>query len=48
MISASALALTGFITWALLLLVLMESIRSQLVLRGKMRANGFTYYSIGR
>jgi uncharacterized MAPEG superfamily protein len=42
MISASALALTGFITWALLLLVLMESIRSQLVLRGKMRANGFT------
>lgn len=42
MISASALALTGFITWALLLLVLMEGIRSQLVLLGKVRANGFT------
>lgn len=42
MISASAIALTGFITWALLLLVLMESIRSQLVLRGKVRANAFT------
>lgn len=40
--SSSAIALTGFITWALLLLVLMEIIRSQLVLRGKVRANGFT------
>ncbi|HUH31610.1 MAG TPA: MAPEG family protein [Rhodanobacter sp.] len=32
----------GFIAWALLLLVLMEVIRSQLVLRGKVPANGFT------
>jgi uncharacterized MAPEG superfamily protein len=42
MISPSSLALTGFITWALLLLVLMEAIRSQLVLRRKVPANGFT------
>jgi uncharacterized MAPEG superfamily protein len=41
MISPSLFALTGFITWALLLLVLMEVIRSQLVLRGKVPANGF-------
>lgn len=42
MISPSSIALTGFITWALFLLVLMEVIRSQLVLRGKVPANGFT------
>lgn len=42
MITPSSLALTGFITWALLLLVLMEFIRSQLVLRRKVPANGFT------
>ena len=42
MTTPSSIALTGFITWALLLLVLMEIIRSRLVLRGKMRANGFT------
>lgn len=42
MISPSTIALTGFITWALLLLVLMELIRSQLVLRGKAAANTFT------
>jgi uncharacterized MAPEG superfamily protein len=41
MISGSSIALTGFITWTLLLLVLMEIIRSQLVLRGKVPANGF-------
>jgi uncharacterized MAPEG superfamily protein len=41
MISPSSIALTGFIAWALLLLVLMEIIRSQLVLRGKVPANGF-------
>jgi uncharacterized MAPEG superfamily protein len=41
MISASSIALTGFVTWTLLLLVLMEIIRSQLVLRGKVPANGF-------
>lgn len=42
MITHSAIALTGFITWALLLLVLMELVRTQLVLRGKIPANGFT------
>jgi uncharacterized MAPEG superfamily protein len=42
MMSSSTIALTGFITWTLLLLVLMEVIRTQLVLRGKMPANGFT------
>ena len=42
MSTSSTIALTGFITWALLLLVLMEIIRSQLVLRGKVRANRFT------
>jgi uncharacterized MAPEG superfamily protein len=42
MTSPSALTLTAFITWALLLLVLMEVIRSQLVLSGKVPANGFT------
>jgi uncharacterized MAPEG superfamily protein len=42
MTSPSSIALTGFITWALLLLVVMEVIRVQLVLRGKVPANGFT------
>ena len=42
MSSPSAIALTGFISWVLLLLLLMEGIRSQLVLRGKVAANGFT------
>ena len=41
MISPSAIILTGFIAWALLLLVLMEALRSQLVLQGKVPANGF-------
>lgn len=40
--SSSLIALIGFTTWALLLLVLMEILRSQLVLRGKVPANGFT------
>lgn len=40
--SSSLIALIGFITWTLLLLVLMEILRSQLVLRGKVPANGFT------
>lgn len=39
--SATALALTGFIAWALLLLVVMELIRTQMVLTGKVPANGF-------
>ncbi|MFH1600102.1 MAG: MAPEG family protein [Pseudomonadota bacterium] len=42
MTTASSFALTGFIAWALLLLVLMEVIRAQLVLRQKVPANGFT------
>ena len=42
MISPSVITLAAFITWALLLLVFMEIIRSQLVLRGKVPANGFT------
>jgi uncharacterized MAPEG superfamily protein len=42
MMSQSTIALTGFITWSLLLLVLMELIRAQLVLRGRVPANGFT------
>ena len=39
--SHTLLALLGFICWALLLLVLMEVIRSMLVLTGKVAANGF-------
>ena len=42
MTSPSSIALTGFIAWTLLLLVLMETIRAQLVLRRKVPANGFT------
>jgi len=42
MTSPTIFTLTAFITWALLLLVLMEVIRSQLVLTGKVPANGFT------
>jgi uncharacterized MAPEG superfamily protein len=34
-------ALTGFVAWALLLLVLMEGIRSKLVFTGEISANGF-------
>ena len=39
--SNTALALTGFIAWALALLVLMEAIRSKMVLAGEVPANGF-------
>jgi uncharacterized MAPEG superfamily protein len=42
MSSPSAIAFTAFIAWTLLLLILMEVIRSQLVLRGEVPANGFT------
>lgn len=42
MSSPSVIALTAFIAWTLLLLTLMEVIRTQLVLRGKVPANGFT------
>lgn len=41
MISPSLIALMGFITWALLLLVLMETLRTKLVFQGKVAANGF-------
>lgn len=34
-------ALTGFVTWSLILLVLMEAIRAKLVLTGAVPANGF-------
>lgn len=34
-------ALTGFVSWSLSLLVLMEAIRSKLVLSGTIPANGF-------
>ena len=39
--SPSLVALTGFIAWSLFLLVLMESIRSKLVLTKVVPANGF-------
>jgi uncharacterized MAPEG superfamily protein len=41
-LTQSSIALAGFITWALLLLVLMEAIRSWLVLGRKVPANGFS------
>lgn len=40
--SATLVALTAFIAWALLLLALMEAIRSWLVVSGRVPANGFT------
>ena len=39
--SHTLLALLGFICWTLALLVLMETIRSKLVLTGEVAANGF-------
>ncbi len=39
--STTLLALLGFVCWALALLVLMEVIRSKLVLTGQVAANGF-------
>ena len=39
--SPTLLALLGFLSWTLLLLVLMEVIRSKLVLTGEIPANGF-------
>ncbi|MGN6308636.1 MAG: MAPEG family protein [Xanthobacteraceae bacterium] len=40
--SNTAFALIGFIAWALFLLVLMETIRTYLVVTGQVPANGFT------
>lgn len=39
--SPSAFVLLAFIAWTLLLLALMEALRSALVLRGRVPANGF-------
>ncbi|PYT10004.1 MAG: MAPEG family protein [Acidobacteria bacterium] len=39
--SKSALVLTLFISWALLLLILMEMLRSYLVVSGRVRSNEF-------
>ncbi len=39
--STTLIALTGFIAWTLALLVLMEVIRSKMVLTKQVRANGF-------
>lgn len=39
--SATILALLGFIAWTLGLLILMETVRSRLVLTGAVPANGF-------
>ena len=39
--SPTATALAAFIAWALALLVLMEAIRSKMVLTGEVAANGF-------
>ena len=41
MSSPTAIALTGFVTWALFLLVLMEVIRSKMVITKEVPANGF-------
>ena len=41
MSNPTALALTGFIAWSLALLVLMEVIRSKLVITKEVPANGF-------
>ena len=40
--SPTAVALTAFIAWTLVLLVLMEAVRSKMVLAKEIPANGFT------
>ena len=40
--SNTGYALTGFVSWALFLLVVMETIRTYLVVTGKIAANAFT------
>ncbi len=42
MMSSSLIVLTGFIAWTLLLLIVMEVIRSVMVVRGTVPANGFS------
>ena len=39
--SATAYSLVGFISWALMLLIVMEVIRTYLVVSGRVPANGF-------
>ena len=39
--SPTLLALSGFLAWTLFLLILMETIRTRLVLTGKVPSNGF-------
>jgi len=39
--SATAYSLVGFISWALILLIVMEVIRTYLVVSGRVPANGF-------
>lgn len=41
MSSPTIVALTGFVAWALVLLVLMEAIRTKMVVSGQVAANGF-------
>ena len=41
-VSNTGYALTGFVSWALLLLVMMEAIRTHFVVTGKVAANAFT------
>jgi uncharacterized MAPEG superfamily protein len=47
-VSATLLSLLGFLCWTLALLVLMEIIRSKLVLTGEVAANGFTPDNAGQ
>ncbi|RTL63477.1 MAG: MAPEG family protein [Hyphomicrobiales bacterium] len=42
MSSSTAAALIGYIAWSLALLVLMEALRTKLVLTGRVAANAFT------
>ncbi len=41
MINPTSIALTGFIAWTLALLVLMEVMRTKMVITGEVPANGF-------
>ncbi len=45
--STTLLALLGFLSWTLFLLVLMEAIRSKLVLTREVPANGFSPDNVG-
>ncbi|MEH2611771.1 MAPEG family protein [Bradyrhizobium sp. AZCC 1693] len=45
--SNTGYALTGFVSWALFLLIVMETIRTYLVVTGKVAANAFTPDNFG-